>query len=221
MSADNEISKPFLYAVMIGMLVSGTANTLVQKFQDETVSLNNIFNHPYLQTAIMFMGELSIFGAYGVKKVLRDRQAAKTAELGGQPELLMSPGTKAAGEQKLLQNCNPLLLAIPATCDFCGSTLMFIALTMVDASVYQMMRGMIVVVTALFAMVFLGKKQYKHHWTAIVLIVAGVAEVGYIAIKYADTASSSSSPATGIVILMCAQLFVGTQFVVEEKLLSK
>jgi len=35
---------------------------------------------------------------------------------------------------------------------------MFIALTMVDASVYQMMRGMIVVVTALFAMIFLGKK---------------------------------------------------------------
>jgi len=85
-----------------------------------------------------------------------------------------------------------------------------------------MMRGMIVVVTALFAMVFLGKKQYRHHWTAIVLIVAGVAEVGYISIKYTDTsASSSSSPATGIIILMGAQLFVGTQFVVEEKLLSK
>lgn len=84
----------------------------------------------------MFMGELSIFGAYGVKKVIRNRTATKTAEQGGQPDLLMSPGTTAAVEQKLLTNCNPLLLAIPATCDFCGSTLMFIALTMVDASVY-------------------------------------------------------------------------------------
>jgi len=44
----------------------------------------------------MFMGELSIFGAYGVKKVIRNRTATKTAEQGGQPDLLMSPGTTAA-----------------------------------------------------------------------------------------------------------------------------
>ena len=125
-----------------------------------------------------------------------------------------------AEEQKLSQNCNPLLLAIPATCDFCGSTLMFIALTMVDASVYQMMRGIIVVVTALMALIFLGKKQYRHHWTAIVFIIAGVAEVGYVAISYDTGESSSDSPTTGIILLMCAQLFTGTQFVVEEKLLA-
>ena len=71
---------------------------------------------------------------------------------------MMSPGTKQAGEQQLKKNINPLLLAIPATCDFCGSTLMFIALTMVDASVYQMMRGIIVVICAIFSIIFLGAK---------------------------------------------------------------
>ena len=71
---------------------------------------------------------------------------------------MMSPGTKQAGEQQLKSNINPLLLAIPATCDLCGSTLMFIALTMVDASVYQMMRGIIVVICAIFSIIFLGAK---------------------------------------------------------------
>jgi drug/metabolite transporter (DMT)-like permease len=55
-------------------------------------------------------------------------------------------------------NINPMLIAIPASCDFMGSSLMFVALTMVPASVYQMMRGIIVVITALFSMAFLGRK---------------------------------------------------------------
>ena len=61
---------------------------------------------------------------------------------------------------------------------------MFIALTMVPASVYQMMRGAINVVTPILSIIFLKKKQYAHHWLGVFCIVVGVAEVGWIAIKY-------------------------------------
>ena len=81
-------------------------------------------------------------------------------------------------------NPSPFLLAIPASCDFAGSTLMFIALTMVPASVYQMMRGAINVVTPILSIIFLGRKQHRHHWTGVACIVIGVAEVGYVAIAY-------------------------------------
>jgi len=102
-----------------------------------------------------------------------------------------------------------------------ASTLMFIALTMVDASVYQMMRGIIVVITALLAVIFLGRKQYRHHWTAIAFIVFGVAEVGYVAIKGSKSDSSdSSNEVFGIVLLLISQCFAGTMFIVEEKLLG-
>ena len=150
----SSVSKCFVYSVMIGMLLSGSANTLVQKYQDQSVAAGNLFTHPYFQTLIMFTGELTVFGVYGIKKMWMKSQAQKT----GDAALMMSPGTRQAGEQQLKQNCNPLLLAIPATCDFCGSTLMFIALTMVDASVYQMMRGIIVVICAIFSVIFLGAK---------------------------------------------------------------
>lgn len=74
------------------------------------------------------------------------------------------------------------MLAIPATFDICGSTLMFIALTQCAASVYQMMRGIIVFITALLAVTLLGEKRYVHHWISLVFIVSGVAIVGLVSI---------------------------------------
>lgn len=71
---------------------------------------------------------------------------------------MLSPGAKQAKRQDLPTNINPLLLAIPATCDFIGSSLMMLALTMTPASVYQMMRGIIVVITAFMSVAFLGRK---------------------------------------------------------------
>jgi len=85
----------------------------------------------------------------------------------------------------LKMNPSPFLLAIPASCDFAGSTLMFIALTMVPASVYQMVRGFVNVVTPILSVIFLKKRYHRHHWTGVGLIVAGVAEVGYVAIVLA------------------------------------
>ena len=102
-------------------------------------------------------------------------------------------------------NPSPLLLAIPASCDFAGSTLMFIALTMVPASVYQMMRGFINVVAPILSIIFLKKKQYLHHWVSIACIVLGVAEVGYIAIKFEDSEDESGSAGSvtfGIILLL-------------------
>lgn len=84
----------------------------------------------------------------------------------------------------LKMNPSPFLMAIPASCDFAGSTLMFIALTMTPASVYQMIRGFVNVVTPILSIIFLKRKQYLHHWTGITCIVIGVAEVGWVAIKY-------------------------------------
>ena len=41
------VGKCFVYSVMLGMLLSGSANTLVQKYQDQSVSAGNLFTHPY------------------------------------------------------------------------------------------------------------------------------------------------------------------------------
>ena len=53
------------------------------------------------------------------------------------------------------------------------------------------------------------------------MIVAGVAEVGWVAIAIEGDSSGSSSPVLGIILLLVSQLFTGTMFIVEEKLLSQ
>lgn len=221
------VSKNTLYLIMLGMLVFGSMNTIVLKYQDNTHALGQLFTHPYLQTAIMFLGEFVCMGLY-VGKTLYNRTKKANGEA-----IPLSPGTTKAVEKKMRTNINPLLLAIPATCDFCGSSLMFIALTQCAASVYQMTRGIIVVITAILAVIFLGRKQYRHHWTSLIMIVLGVVIVGWVALAYSEEdaerlaeesgesgdSAEATTTALGIILLLCSQLFAGCQFITEEKLL--
>jgi len=65
-----------------------------------------------------------------------------------------------------------------------------------------MMRGIIVVITAIFSVVFLKRKLYCHHWVAVLCIVFGVAEVGLVAILNGSSTTESGSVALGIVLLL-------------------
>jgi len=163
----------------------------------------------------MFFGELFVFTFLAIK-ILIDRRAAANAE----NEQLLSPGGIVADRLKMKTNINPIWLAIPATCDVCGSTLMLVALTMVAPSVYQMMRGLIVVITALLSIIFLGRKQYRHHWTGVALIITGVFVVGYVSVAGSSGSDSNGSPLLGIVLLIGSQLFTGAMFIIEEKILG-
>ena len=139
----------------------------------------------------------------------------------------MSPNTNMATKTGLKTNINVLLFAIPAFCDVCASTLMFFGLNFAAASVYQMMRGAIVFITAIMSVVFLKRKQYRHHWTSLTLIIVGISIVGVASVTMGkdddppkpDNAGGETKP-IGIIFLIMSQLFAGTMFIVEEKLLS-
>jgi len=85
---------------------------------------------------------------------------------------------------------------------------MFVALTQCAASVYQMMRGIIVVITAGLSIIFLGAKQYAHHWIALFMIVAGVAIVGIVSVllgkKDEDDKGPDPTTITGVLLLLIA-----------------
>ena len=127
---------------MLTMLIMGTCNTIVMKAQDQVVVkkgpdiddkgnlVKHKFTHPYFQCANMFVGELCCLLVYFAKKSLTKKKVE------GEDVTPLSPGGQMAKETKLKTNINPILLAIPASCDICGSTLMFVALTQCAASVY-------------------------------------------------------------------------------------
>ena len=168
-------SKGFVYFLMGGMLLTGTANTLILKMQNFIPTEYNgthydDWNHPFFQALIMFIGESCCMVVFLINRAKEIRA--------NNGDISTSPAMREAEAQGLKTNINPLLIAIPAMCDVLASTLMFIALTMVDASVYQMMRGMIVFITALFSIIFLKRTLYRHHYTALGFIVGGIALVG-------------------------------------------
>ena len=116
-----------------------------------------------------------------------------------------------------------LMLAIPAIFDIIATSLCMIGLTTVAGSVFQMMKGFIVVITAFMALIFLGRKQYLHHWVSMSLIVMGIAIVGAVSIKgseSSDTTQMAKTSVQGVAIILVAQCFQAAMLVVEEKMLS-
>jgi hypothetical protein len=64
-----------LYGLMLCMLLTGTANTILMKIQNQTVTYGANFNHPFVQCAIMFIGELLCLVFYGIKMFIMSRKA--------------------------------------------------------------------------------------------------------------------------------------------------
>lgn len=101
--------------------------------------------------------------------------------------------------------------------DIIGTSLMMVGLTLIPASIYQMLRGMIIIVTAVMSILFLNRKLFRHHWTSVAVIFTGVAIVGISAVI--KTSGEEVHP-MGLVLMVMAQLFTGGLFIVEEKLLG-
>lgn len=80
---------------------------------------------------VMFAGEFSCWLLLFMKRAYYSR---KTPE--GGIAVPMSPGTQQAKQVKQKTNINPLWVAIPASCDVVGTTIMNIALTMMPVGIW-------------------------------------------------------------------------------------
>ncbi|KAI9740748.1 MAG: hypothetical protein M1818_004713 [Claussenomyces sp. TS43310] len=227
------------------------------------------FEQPVLQTAQMFIGEMgswivvSSFWLY--RRYTTSRAASQndgyrpvdtTAQIDSEdddvhsiePRSPSNPATKALmrnTENRLpLRGWKVSLLALPAICDICGTTLMNVGLLFVAPSIYQMTRGALVLFVGLFSVIFLKKRLFLVHWFALVTVVLGVAVVGLAGALYKEdpftpTAMFLSIRDTtthfirdtrtpealltllGVCLIAGAQIFTATQFVLEEFILEK
>lgn len=217
----------------------------------------------------MFIGEsgswLVIFGFYLYRRVVarsRDQpllyQPVNTEDVDEDDDAThqspTSPALKPlipnADDRAPLKGWKIALLALPATCDLTGTTLMNIGLLFVAASIYQMTRGALVLFVGLFSVVFLGRKLYLYHWLSLFIVVLGVAVVGLAGAIYSSDADSAPADTDlpgsihstlhavralvahtadptvlrtilGIFLIAFAQIFTATQFCLEEWILEK
>ena len=201
----------FALGLALGMLVTGSVNTISTKLADLQIVAGldpktpHAFNHPFFQACLMFLGEALCLAVYQAKKAFC---AKKRGE-----------GAKKARKNK--QRWSPLIFLLPACCDMTGTSLMYVGLNLTSASVFQMLRGSVVLFTGVFSVVFLGRKLYCYHWTGMCLVLIGAAVVGVASVVFPDTnAHAASDPLLGDILIVVAQVVTAVQMVVEEKLVN-
>ncbi|EEB06138.2 NST UDP-galactose transporter [Schizosaccharomyces japonicus yFS275] len=180
----------------IVMLASGVANTVLSKYQDLLAEENGpVKSVAIFQSLNIFMGEACLW-FYVIWNRWKNR-------FGYAPVKPLTTGQKMS-------------MAIPAFMDICGSTLMNVGLLFTSASVYQMTRGSLIIFVALFSMLFLQKRLTLQRWLCLAFVVLGVAIVGYSG----SSVNAGVDPTLGLVAILVGQMFLATQFTVEEYLLS-
>ncbi|KAF9480087.1 hypothetical protein BDN70DRAFT_877964 [Pholiota conissans] len=164
--------------------------------------------------------------------------------------LQLQPDADDAVPNKLapqaLSGWKALLLWIPAACDLTATTLMNVGLLYTPVSIYQMTRGALVLFVGVFSVIFLRRRLWLYQWISLIIVISGVGLVGYSGSLIKDTVKESvvhnlaralglyndpnatlaeepevTKVLVGIFFVLFAQVFTATQFVVEEKIMSR
>ena len=115
------------------------------------------------------------------------------------------------------QKFSPLIFLIPACCDVLGTSTMYIGLNLTYASSFQMLRGAVIIFTALLSVGFLGNKLYLFHWVGMITVIVGLIVVGLGDVIGESGSSDAHSVLTGDLLIVLAQIIAAIQMTVEEK----
>jgi len=195
----------------LGMVVTGSLNTLSTKLADVTEAEGldgdkTEFNHPFVQALGMFLGEFSCLLVFKLL-MYRERKQRRV-----QNEFV---------DNEPKQQFSPIIFLLPALCDLTATSLMYLGLTMTYASVFQMLRGSVVIFTGALSVIFLKRKLMPFHWLGMFLILSGLAFVGVASVVSGGGGKNAPNPLLGDIFVIIAQVIVAVQMVVEEKLIGK
>ncbi|GKT36211.1 hypothetical protein ADUPG1_009219 [Aduncisulcus paluster] len=230
-----------------GMLTFGTGTMVSSKIMLDMSSVNSAgqtvkFEKPVFQTFIMFTSMaipiiVHLIGLCMKQKKIRERRAAGTvdnqeAEKAG---LLGNEEVEVETAEQLLEKEEAILhpfsdgrwksyvyVAFPSIFDMIATTLMTDGLEKIDVSIMQMLRGSMVIFSAIFSHFLLHKRQYLYNWMGV--IVAGIAcalvGVSSIMTSVSGSAGGAADTIEGCTLVVCSQLVQAGQIVTESYLLS-
>jgi len=153
-----------------------------------------------------------------VRRLLPQVQKSKSME-----PLITISDADAEPERPHWLKC--LLVLIPASIDVVATGFGCIGMVLVPASVWQMLRGAMIIFAAIFSVTFLRKKMFLYGWFGVTLCVVGVATVGAASIvgssaKPGNGGETDWGLAFGVGMILFAQVLQAAQMVLEEWLLK-
>ncbi|XP_011503761.1 PREDICTED: solute carrier family 35 member F6 isoform X3 [Ceratosolen solmsi marchali] len=196
-------------ALAMIMIITGSFNTLCVKYADQQIvpgqdgQLRH-FNHPYMQSLFMFIGEMICLLVFKIIFCYYTR-----LRNGYEDRSNLTKGSRTF---------NPLVLIIPAACDVVATSINYIGLNMTYASSFQMLRGAVIVFTGILSVGFLNKKLNRREWLGITFVIFGLLLVGLSDfITMQNQKVNTNSVLTGDLLIISAQIITAVQMVVEEK----
>jgi drug/metabolite transporter (DMT)-like permease len=203
-------SRTIILLYMTGYLMAGAVNTILLKYLDSQTVLDNRFRHPYFQVSSLFLGEFSCM-FISILITFINKKRARLSEY----RVLNTQAIHSSGTYK--DKIRVFLFGVPAVLFLLAACMMFLGLALSTASMYQMARGSLSVFVALYSVLFLKHKIYRHQVSGIVLLFVGLTIVAVSHII--NQAVSSDDPIWGGVILILSQMIAAAVLVVEEYLL--
>jgi drug/metabolite transporter (DMT)-like permease len=81
-------------------------------------------------------------------------------------------------EKKKKGKLSPLLIILPTIFDLLEALCSNVGLTLIAASIAQMLRATLILFTAFFSVLILHMKLFKHHYLSLSLILIGIISLG-------------------------------------------
>jgi drug/metabolite transporter (DMT)-like permease len=190
-----------LYFFMVLMLMMGTLNMLMLKFQHMQMAPMSPggepqhFDHPWLQAALMMVGELLCLPIYFFTRSVENARAAEETP--------------------------KWVFLVPCCCDLIATALLCMGLGLIAVSVAQMCRGTVIIFVCVMSYIFLRRRQRPHQVTGVCLVLFGIVLVSMAALQGTAIGKGASAMLAGIALCIVAQVFQASMFVYEEKIMSQ
>ena len=217
-----------LIILSIFYVLAGACNAGFNKYIVSQEALGLKFSHGWFLNLVMFVGEsmgIPVFYLFFNKKKSPKENNDDTKHIQGDQQETIEEEVE---EEEKKPEINKFLLAIPGFLDTCSTGLANIGLILLPASIYQMLKGSLIILTFLMSKFIVKNKHTWDHYVAIPVSTTGVVLVGLSAYLNADEKSEdggnfsdAKTTLLGIVLMVIAMFILSIQFCFDEHFMRK
>eukprot|EP01036_Dinobryon_divergens_P033392 gene33392-43169_t len=175
-------------------LLTGTFSALVCKMAYDTKSIGldgspKAFAKPIMMLLLMFTGMVPAIIFW-----------------------LVQQSCRAVEDREVVSYRTMTILIVPSICDLLCTLLLLVAQLYITASLWQMMRGSIIIITALMKRGVLGHRLKKHMWLGVAVITIAMMLVASTSFFGTDSVESGAKdPRVGILLVLVGCVAQGVQ----------
>ena len=217
-----------LIILSVFYVLAGACNAGFNKYIVSQETLGLKFSHGWFLNLVMFVGEsmgIPVFYLFFNKKKSPKENNDDTKHIQGDQQETIEEEVE---EEEKKPEINKFLLAIPGFLDTCSTGLANIGLILLPASIYQMLKGSLIIMTFLMSKFIVKNKHTWDHYVAIPVSTTGVVLVGLSAYLNADEKSEdggnfsdAKTTLLGIVLMVIAMFILSIQFCFDEHFMRK